>query len=135
MPLKQDRMVAVLPKGHPMAAASVFPIRSFRDVPFIMPAEGYDYDIMMVLDRYGVTPQISYSTGEDNAAIAMIAAGLGVGLFNELTTVHYSDKIVRLPLEPPEYAELGISYPAKRMLSPAAKRFIKYLKEYVEGLK
>lgn len=32
---------------------------------------------------------------------------------------------------PPEYAELGVAYPASRILSPAAKRFIKYLKVYV----
>ena len=30
-----------------------------------------------------------------------------------------------------EYAELGVAYPASRILSPAAKRFIKYLKVYV----
>ena len=131
IPLKRDRMVAVLASGHPMAKLSSFPIASFRDEPFIMPADGYDYDSMKVLKRHGINPSISYSTGEDHAAIAMIAAGLGIGLFNELATSGRTANTVLLPLDPPEYAELGVAYPASRILSPAAKRFIKYLKVYV----
>ncbi len=96
-----------------------------------MPADGYDYDSMKVLNRHGINPSISYSTGEDHAAIAMIAAGLGIGLFNELATSGRTANTVLLPLDPPEYAELGVAYPASRILSPAAKRFIKYLKVYV----
>ena len=131
IPLKRDRMVAVLASGHPMAKLSSFPIVSFRDEPFIMPADGYDYDSMKVLNRHGINPSISYSTGEDHAAIAMIAAGLGIGLFNELATSGRTANTVLLPLDPPEYAELGVAYPASRILSPATKRFIKYLKVYV----
>lgn len=84
IPLKRDRMVAVLASGHPMAKLNSFPIASFRDEPFIMPADGYDYDSMKVLNRHGINPSISYSTGEDHAAIAMIAAGLGIGLSTSL---------------------------------------------------
>lgn len=131
IPLKRDRMVAVLASGHPMAKLNSFPIASFRDEPFIMPADGYDYDSMKVLNRHGINPSISYSTGEDHAAIDMIAAGLGIGLFNELATSGRTANTVLLPLDPPEYAELGVAYPASRILSPAAKRFIKYLKVYV----
>ena len=131
IPLKRDRMVAVLASGHPMAKLNSFPIASFRDEPFIMPADGYDYDSMKVLNRHGINPSISYSTGEDHAAIAMIAAGLGIGLFNELATSGRTANTVLLPLDPPEYAELGVAYPASRILSPATKRFIKYLKVYV----
>ena len=40
---------------------------------------------------------------------------------------------MRLPLDPPEYAELGIAYPSVKKLSPAAKQFVKYLRDYIEG--
>lgn len=98
-----------------------------------MPAEGYDYDSMKVLSRYNITPKVSYSTGEDHAAIAMIEAGLGIGLFNRLTTERSSRGVVRLPLDLPEYAELGIAYPSVKKLSPAAKQFVKYLRDYIAG--
>ena len=133
IPLKRDPMIAVLPVWHEMAEHAAVPIDIFRREQIIMPAEGYDHDIMRVLDRYGIVPQVSYSTGEDHAAIAMIEAGLGIGLFNRLTTERSSRGVVRLPLDPPEYAELGIAYPSVKKLSPAAKQFVKYLREYIEG--
>ena len=86
---------------------------------------------MKVLSRYNITPRVSYSTDEDHAAIAMIEAGLGIGLFNRLTTERSSRDVVCLPLDPPEYAELGIAYPSVKKLSPAAKQFVKYLRELI----
>lgn len=131
--LKRDPMVAMLPQDHPLAESAAFPISEFDREEIIMPAEGYDYDSMKVLSRYNITPRVSYSTGEDHAAIAMIEAGLGIGLFNRLTTERGSRGVVRLPLDPPEYAELGIAYPSVKKLSPAAKQFVKYLRDYIEG--
>ena len=131
--LKRDPMVAMLPQDHPLAESAAFPISEFDREEIIMPAEGYDYDSMKVLSRYNITPKVSYSTGEDHAAIAMIEAGLGIGLFNRLTTERGSRGVVRLPLDPPEYAELGIAYPSVKKLSPAAKQFVKYLRDYIEG--
>lgn len=87
IPLRKDRMVAVLPEGHPLAKAEAYPIANYGVEPLIMPAEGNDYDIMRVLEKHKITPQVSYSTGEDNAALAMVEKELGVGLMNELTTV------------------------------------------------
>lgn len=134
IPLKRDPMIAVLPEGHALAGRSAFPISEFSREQIIMPAEGYDHDIMRVLDRHGVVPQISYSTGEDHAAISMIEAGLGIGLFNALTTERYNCSVVRMPLDPPEYAELEIAYPSVQRLSPAARHFISYLKTYTGGM-
>lgn len=129
--LKRDPMVAVLPKNHPLAQKKFFPISRFEEEEIIMPAEGYDYDIMKVLSQHHITPQVSYTTGEDHAAIAMIEAGLGIGLFNRLTTEHHSSNTVRLPLNPPEYAELGIAYTSVKKLSPASRQFIKYLRDHI----
>lgn len=133
IPLKRDPMIAVLPVWHEMAEHAAVPIDIFRREQIIMPAEGYDHDIMRVLDRYGIVPQVSYSTGEDHAAISMIEAGLGIGLFNALATERYDCNVVRRPLDPPEYAELGVAYPSAQRLSPAARKFITYLKDYTGG--
>lgn len=127
IPLRPDRMVAVLPREHPLAGAEAYPIANYRDADFIMPAEGYDYDIMRVLEKHHITPRVSYSTGEDNAALAMIEKGLGVGLMNELTTRGRNNSAVILPLDPPESIEMGIAIPSLKKASPAARRFVEYL--------
>ena len=127
IPLRKDRMVAVLPEGHPLAKAEAYPIANYGIEPLIMPAEGNDYDIMRVLEKHKITPQVSYSTGEDNAALAMVEKELGVGLMNELTTVGRKNTAVILPLDPPESIEMGIAVPSLKKASPAARRFIEYL--------
>ena len=127
IPLRKDRMVAVLPEGHPLAKAEAYPIANYGVEPLIMPAEGNDYDIMRVLAKHKITPQVSYSTGEDNAALAMVEKKLGVGLMNELTTVGRKNTAVILPLDPPESIEMGIAVPSLKKASPAARRFIEYL--------
>lgn len=127
IPLRKDRMVAVLPENHPLAAAESYPIANYGVEPLIMPAEGNDYDIMRVLEKHKITPQVSYSTGEDNAALAMVEKELGVGLMNELTTVGRKNTAVILPLDPPESIEMGIAVPSLKKASPAARRFIEYL--------
>lgn len=134
LPLKEDRMVAVLPPEHPLAAAEAFPIDAFREEPFIMPADGYDYDIMKVLNKHNITPRVSYSTGEDLAAIAMVESGLGITLLNELAAGSRRSRAVLLPLDPYEYAVLGVAAPSIRKMPPAARLFVQYLKEYVESL-
>lgn len=134
IPLRKDRMVAVLPEGHPLAKAESYPIANYGVEPLIMPAEGNDYDIMRVLEKHKITPQVSYSTGEDNAALAMVEKELGVGLMNELTTVGRKNTAVILPLDPPESIEMGIAVPSLKKASPAARRFIEYLvRELKEG--
>lgn len=134
IPLRKDRMVAVLPEGHPLAKAEAYPIANYGIEPLIMPAEGNDYDIMRVLEKHKITPQVSYSTGEDNAALAMVEKELGVGLMNELTTVGRKNTAVILPLDPPESIEMGIAVPSLKKASPAARRFIEYLvRELKEG--
>ena len=127
IPLQKDRMVAVLPESHPLAKAEAYPIANYGVEPLIMPAEGNDYDIMRVLEKHDITAQVSYSTGEDNAALAMIEKELGVGLMNELTTVGRKNTAVILPLDPPESIEMGIAVPSLKKASPAARRFIEYL--------
>lgn len=132
--LKSDPMVAMVPPDHPMATCTRFPIQAYGREGFIMPAEGYDYDIMRVLDKHQVVPQVSYSTGEDRAAIAMIENGLGVGLFNKLTTDGVETKAVRMPLWPEESIELGVAIPSIKRAAPAARRFLGYLQSYVREL-
>ena len=131
IPLRRDRMVAVLPKDHPRAGDGSFPIELCRSERFIMPAAGYDYDIMRVMDKYHITPNVRYSTGEDNAAISMVQQGLGVGVLNELTTVGRENDVVLLPLEPHEDIELGIALPSLKKAPPAVQRFIAYLRDYL----
>ena len=125
IPLAEDRMLAVLPKTHPLADASVYPLKNCTYERFIMPALGRDDDVVAMFQETGVTPSIQFSTLENFAAIAMIEQGLGMSIMNELITQNWQADVVKLPLDPPQQITLGMAIPSLETASPAVKRFAK----------
>jgi len=126
IPLAEDRMLAVLPKGHPYAKASAYPIRQCAKEDFIMPALGRDDDVAALFERFRIEPHIAFSTLENYAAISMIENGLGMSIMNELITRKWQGDAVMLPLDPPQTIELGIAVPSVKSASPAVRKFIEY---------
>ena len=83
-----------------------------------------------VFARAGITPNVRYTTVDSRATFAMVQAGLGVSLNNQLITRGWDTTgIVILPVDPPQYAEIGIAAPAPEELSPAAKRFLAFARQ------
>lgn len=130
LPLMKDRMVAVLPKDHPMAENEVFPLEACRDERFIMPEHGQDQDVLDMLDEVNVKPNIYLSTFDSFTALAMIEKGLGISIMNEISIPPESNRdIVTLPTLPEHFIEMGIALPSIAQASPAVKKFITYAVE------
>ncbi len=47
-----------------------------------MPALGKDYDVVELLKKADLTPQICFSTLENYAALSMIECGLSISVMN-----------------------------------------------------
>ena len=56
--LYDDPMYAVLPKDYPIDGRTGYPLGEFDGRDFIMPAQGFDKDIMRIFNRVGVKPHI-----------------------------------------------------------------------------
>ena len=66
----------------------------------------------------------------EHALQQLVGDGLGVSLNNQLITRGWDTTgIVILPVDPPQYAEIGIAAPAPEELSPAAKRFLAFARQ------
>lgn len=126
IPLARDPMIAVLPTNHPMAHQEAYPLENCQYEKFIMPALGKDDDVAAMFKRNHITPQIAFSTLENFATLAMIEQGMGMSVMNDLITRNWQCDVVKLPLDPPQYIELGIAIPSLRNASPAVRRFIDY---------
>lgn len=100
IPLGEDPLVAILPEGHPLAAADCIPIRDIASEPFISLRQSSNHDIHRALDNAGVRPYIRYSTKDDYALMAMVRQGLGVSIVPELLIGDRRDHIVIRPLSP-----------------------------------
>ena len=131
IPLRADRMMAVLPPGHRLASSAAFPIGAYADADMVLSARGGDADVLRVFSKYRLTPTISYTTEEDHAAIAMVESGLGITMLNELATRGIRTSAVILPLAPDERVELGIALPSYTQAPPAVRRFVEYLVSYI----
>ncbi|MBR5429738.1 MAG: LysR family transcriptional regulator [Firmicutes bacterium] len=126
IPLAADRMLAVLPREHPLAGSDSYPLLRCADEDFIMPGFGRDDDVAALFERFRIRPNIVFSTQENYAAISMIENGLGMSVMNELITRSWQSGAVLLPLDPPQSITLGIAVPSLENAAPAVRKFIEY---------
>ena len=126
IPLAEDRMLAVLPRNHPLSGETSYPIRQCAGEDFIMPALGRDDDVAALFEKFQIEPRILFSTLENFAAISMIENGLGMSVMNELITKNWQADVVMLPLEPPQYITLGMAIPSIENAAPAVRKFSEY---------
>lgn len=129
IPLYEDPMLIVVSPQHPFASRSSVAPEELNGQPFIMPGRGRDLDVVELLNRFQVKPDIRYITLENYSAMSMVEAGLGISVMNELITLGRLNHVVMLPFDPPQSITLGIAAPDSKNLSPAARKFIQYIRE------
>ena len=129
IPLKRDELLACLPEKHPLAKEKTFPVGSFATEDFIELYPGKETDNSQMLKRNGITPHVKYSTSDNYAAYAMVAAGLGITCTNAIIGESFKEGVCYLPLSPKQPVEIGIATPNKKELSPAARRFAEFARE------
>ena len=134
IPLADDPMIAVLPKNHPLAAAEKYPLSRCEGEKFIMPAMGRDDDVVKMFRKYGIEPDIAYSTNESFSAWSMVENGLGISITNELLMHGWNCEVAKVPIDPPEKITLGMILPSVKHASPAVKRFVKYAENELKQL-
>ncbi|RWE06256.1 MAG: LysR family transcriptional regulator [Mesorhizobium sp.] len=80
--LRDERMVAVLPKCHPLAAARKLTLNDLRLEQFILGAGGLGPDmeqhILARMAKLGVEPKVQLHRVDQSNLIDMVAAGFGV---------------------------------------------------------
>ncbi|MBQ9014502.1 MAG: LysR family transcriptional regulator [Firmicutes bacterium] len=160
LPLKEDQLLACLPKGHPLAQAGgpkdgggsgssrraegspggsgrrdrsggsgSFPVTAFAEEDFIELYPGKETDNSRMFAAARIAPRVKFSTSDNYAAYAMVAAGLGITCTNAIIAEAFTEGVVYLPLDPPWPVEIGIAQPPAREMSPAARRFAEYAKD------
>jgi DNA-binding transcriptional LysR family regulator len=133
IPLRQDRLVLVCPPSHPLAKHKQISIKRLTGQPFV----GYERDIPTrketdrLLRRYGV--EVRYVMELDNIETIKRVVEIGTGLAilpepavhpevknRTLVAVGFSDETFLRPL--------GIVHRQGKHFSPAAEKFIEYLR-------
>lgn len=130
-PLKQDRMLAVLSREHPLSNAPYMPLAQIANEDFIIQKPGSDYDARRVLDKAGIKPNIKFTVGDDSAIIAMVENGLGISILPEMIITRQNHNVAMLELEERSFRSLGIAVHSLKYASPATRRFLKHAQDWL----
>lgn len=125
--LEQDRLLVVLPEGHPLAECEKFPVNALVEEPFMLLEKGARAEVSDIFEKCGLTPKVHFTTWDDYAIMAMVESGLGISILPELILKRIPYHIVVKELEIPAYRSIGLSLKDKKEASLAVKRFIDYL--------
>lgn len=131
LPVMEDELFAVLPAEHPLAVRSEIPLELFEDIPFVTTAYAPGSDIHRVLKQYNLKPDIRYVSINEFSVLSMVEHGLGITLLPGLLLRGQTGDFVCRSLKPRLYRQLGLAYASSQDLSPAARIFLEYAKDFL----
>ncbi|MGW7519325.1 LysR family transcriptional regulator [Streptomyces sp. NPDC054796] len=83
-PLLTDRLVGLVPEGHPFADADEVGIGTLAEEPWIAGCPRCRRHLVEVCEAAGFTPRIDFATDDYPAVVGLVGAGLGVAVLPEL---------------------------------------------------
>ena len=125
--LEQDKLLAILPTNHPLAACEKFPVSALCNDPFMLLEKGAKAEVSEIFERCGLTPNVHFTTWDDYAIMSMVESGLGISILPQLILKRVPYRIVAKELDVPSYRKIGLALREKKTASLAVKRFLEYL--------
>ena len=130
--LHEDRWKVILPPGHPLAGQAVFPAKALAKETFIMPEEGDDHEVSEILEKLGTqSPQV-YTVQGDETILAMVSAGLGIGIMPELMLQDCAYPLAACDLPGDYIRRIAVCVKDRSAVSLSTQRFLAYTGTWVE---
>lgn len=130
-PVSQERLIAAVPAGHPLAEKKSVAFGEIASYPqiFFNRGSGLRGVIAQIFRDYGIKPEIVYTVDEDSALVGLVSKGFGVGIVPDVTAIR-SMKAVFLEIENLDYRRFIYMITLKnKYQAPIVSSFVKYVKE------
>ncbi|MGN7468390.1 LysR family transcriptional regulator [Brevibacillus sp. SAFN-007a] len=128
--LLQDPLLAVLPAGHPLAAAKELGLSQLAAEPFIMPMAGCEALIGSAFAAANLAPHVVYEVADNATILAMVEAGVGVTVVPALTLPDRLPSVVARELSPSLTRRIGLAARSLRDASPAVHALIRLAQRF-----
>lgn len=129
IPLKKDKLMAVLPKGHMLCKYDKIPLDRLCAEDFILLERGARAEISAMLDKCNIKPNVCFTTWDDYAVMSMVEKGLGVSILPELILERIPYEIEIKELDSNEaYRNIVFAVRDENTTPIAVKKFMEYLK-------
>lgn len=133
VPVCSDRLLAVLPAGHPLAACEAVPVAAFGTEPVVSLIDSTNRDALRVLDAAHVHPDIRFQTADDYAMISMVESGLGICIAHELVLRSDHHNVVVRPLDPPAHRTIAMAIPPESEGKPLVRTFAAFVRAWAQA--
>lgn len=130
-PVRSDRLIALVPDRHPVAATPVVDLVALRDDDFIVHV-GHGNSTLnglvvgMCADA-GFVPRVRHEVAETSTLVTLVAAGLGVAVVPEATAALAIAGVTYVPLRPENSVELAAAW-MSTSTSPLVQRAVDVLR-------
>lgn len=126
--LAEDRLLAVLPEGHPLESLPLFPIKALCEEPFMLLKQGKTSEVSELLDAHDLHPDIRFTTLDDYAIMSMVESGLGISVLPELILTRNPYRIITKELDVPATRDICFVLRDSATAPLAVRRFKEYLR-------
>ena len=125
--LESDELMAVLPEDHRYANTDKFPVEELCKEPFILLEKGKNSEVGDFLSRYGLSPDIRFTTWDDYAIMSMVENGLGIAVLPKLILRRCPYRVAIKSFDKPAFRDICFAVKDKETSSQAVKRFSEYI--------
>lgn len=126
-----QKLVVVVPSGHPLAVQSSVALKDTITYPYIYftRSSGLRPIIDRLFEKINVYPDIAFEMEEDSSMAGLVAQNFGIAVMPDIPILK-TLPVKRLSIESPEYERaVYMAILKNHYLSPVAKAFVNYVKE------
>ena len=98
--------------------------QQLNEVPFLMPTDGNNTDILHLCHKHNFTPSVAFTMHDDLALLAMVENGLGCTVLPKLILNNYPHKAAIKYLEGYPTRSISIATRTDEVLSPIVSTFL-----------
>ncbi|MBQ7263484.1 MAG: LysR family transcriptional regulator [Synergistaceae bacterium] len=135
VPLVQDRLVCVSPKGHRPEGGAFVSVEELAHMELIRLEDGNMADVSAYMERHGISMDPSSTAISDTSIVALVRCGFGHAIIPELalTGIEGLKDVEVWPIVPSGTRTLGVLSRRSKLTTPAVKGMIECISQVLSS--